>query len=311
MAALTTFVPDVGGTLRAVASTALAPFGDAGMYVATSVKTHVGSGDMPTREEHEELRRRAAELEARTLYLQERVRRQEDRIRQTRLFIGPALSQREMGVYYKLVPARVVVREALPYGYGGALNVGGAGGAVAGAPVTTRNLLIDDPSALLPENWGVVRGRSLVGRVATTWAFGARVRFVTDPQCQVPALILRDPSNDRTIRIVKEGEALEARLTDANNRPIKAIARGDGAEGMVIGDVLAEHSVRPGDAVVTSRDHWVPDNCVPGGIRVGTVTEVEPLADEPGFVRVRVRPAADLSALRRVYVVQPIWARER
>ncbi|MFW6133686.1 MAG: rod shape-determining protein MreC [Planctomycetota bacterium] len=309
-AAVTTFLPRVAGVVRAGAGSVLAPFGDASMYLATAARRRVGRPEMVSADVHEELRREADFLRARIAGLEQRLRDQQDRLRQARTFARLFEADPPGGIPYRLIPARVVARQSLPYGRGGAVNVGSAGGALAGAPVTTRHVLTRDPKALLPEPWGVIRDEALVGRISETWAFGARLALVTDPGCRVAVhvhRIIRDPDNPRQVRIVREGFARSVPLSPRNNAPIEAIAEGarDGSS-VLVREVRSDHNVLPGDVVITR-----PGAYLPAWLLVGKVAEVSEDVGHAGFVRLRVEPAADLDALRRVYIVKPLRPKER
>ncbi|MBS3733578.1 MAG: hypothetical protein KGY99_01485 [Phycisphaerae bacterium] len=307
-AAATTFAPRLGGTVRAAAGTVLAPFADAGMYVTATARRRIGRPEMVPAVEHAALRRRADYLLAQVDHLQKRLADQRDRFRQARAFARLFGDRPAEQIPFKLIPARVVMRQALPYGQGGALNVGGAGGAAVGAPVTMRSLLTGEPKELLPERWGVVRGTVLVGRISASWAFGARVALVTDPSCKVQAQVrrvIRDPDNPRQVRIVREGFARTVKLSPDYNDPIDVIATGgDDARSVVIRQVKADHNILPGDVVVTRADGVCPERLL-----IGEVAEVVADAEHSGFVWLRVDPAAELDALRRVYVVKPVWTK--
>ena len=64
---------------------------------------------------------------------------------------------------------------------------------------------------------------------------------------------------------------------------------------------LEEAGVKAGDWVVAEEPAW--DEQL-RGVRVGQVERIEPIADQPGFARVLIRPAVDLTRLREVMIVK-------
>lgn len=65
-------------------------------------------------------------------------------------------------------------------------------------------------------------------------------------------------------------------------------------------DDLKENGVRPGDWAVLRDDDW-PE--ILHGRRLAQVVEIEPIADEPGFARVLMQPAADFTTVQEVMVL--------
>jgi cell shape-determining protein MreC len=206
-------------------------------------------------------------------------------------------AMRGRGFACNLISARVVLTDSLPYGSTRQINVGTARGVQAGARATTRRLWTDRAKAL-PAGLAALSTEALVGRIDKAWAYGARLRLVTDEAFQMRALVLRRLRTPRKIQVMRPGDAGWKPLDRINNLPIEVWIRGDGA-GIAIRDVPAGHNVLPGDRVVTRAD----ESFLPYKIRIGKVVEVREQPDRGGFTTLRVRPAADLDSLRNVYVV--------
>jgi len=297
-------------SLRNSVQVFLAPLGDAGMYVATSISARTGSAGMRPISPAE-ARRLDEQIE--TLQMQVeglrrellRTRRELAQIQEIRR--SPAFAPLR-DVPLELIPARVVGADALPYSQGRVVNVGREGGASNGQAVTTRLLLLDRSKALPTDLRAIVpyrrlqevTGCALAGRLVETGAFTARLQLVTSRDYKMAARILRQPDG----RLITSGRAKEA-LTATNNALIDVVAEGDGAGGMVVRQVSADHAVRPGDWLVTRDD----DAQLPVQLRVGTVTAVQDDPKRPRWlVTLTVKPQADLDALREVFVVRRLGA---
>jgi len=294
--------PGFSAHLRSLTSYVLAPLGDTGMYLATSIESRVGRLGRRAVSPAEVRRLLAAneELKARLNAVEGELARLIRRRRTMRALYG-AIPYAQ----WELIPALVVGRDSLSYGQTRLLNVGRSDGAALGAGVTTRRLLTDR-SKRLPQNVATISATALVGRVMDAGRFTARLQTVTDPAFEVPAKIRRviDPSNPRKITVTVGGAGLQV-LTPANNVRIPVLARGDGRGGLIVRDVNAYHNIRPGDLLVTAGD----DAFLPVQVRIGKVVEV---IDDPRrrglFVSLRVAPSANLSTLREVYIVVPATA---
>jgi len=204
----------------------------------------------------------------------------------------------------ELIPARVVAEDSLPYGQTRSLNVGQKDKAVARAPVISAEpVLLTDRSKALPTRLAVVTGSALVGRLSQADAFTSSMMLITDRAFSTRARMLRivDARNPRKIVVTTGGQAAEEDLSVDNNSLIEVEARGDGAGGLVIGDVSEYHNIRSGDMLLTAEDRYLP---LP--VRIGRVYKVQKDPKHPLRVIVWVRPAADLESLRDVYIVIPL-----
>ena len=291
--------PEFSGRLRGLTGCVLAPFGDGGMYLATAIKSR--ANDMGRRGLSPAEARRLREINEQLLGRLHAAEGQLDRLlrRQEtlrRLYNSIPYAQ------WELIPAQVVGADALGYGQMRVLNAGQAQGAAAGARVTTRRLLTDRSKAL-PSRLATISATALVGEVIDAGRFTAQLRLITDQGFQVRAEVRRiiKANKPRTITVI-QGDAAEQVLTKANNAKIPVQAAGDGRGHLIARDVNAYHNILPGDWVVTLAD----SEFLPAEIPIGKVIEV---IDDPKrrglFVSLRIKPVANLPALREVYIVVP------
>lgn len=287
--------------LRRIAGYALAPVGDAGMYLSTSLKSQlrqIGGGGL-TPEQADELRERIAALERQLISVESRNVRLHHFLETSRI-ISDMYAPTTSVLADRLIPARVVAGDALPYGQTRLGNAGRLAGVEPGSWVTTR-LVLTDRAKALQKDLAAITPQALVGRTTEeTGAFTARIRLVTDRAFGMGATIKRKVDG-RTIITDQDGSAVEARLTEDNNARIPVWVEGDGAGGMVVSEVTAYHNVQPGDWLMTTGD----DHMLPIAIPIGRVEKVEPNPDDPQVVTLRVRASAELTALRDVYIIAP------
>jgi cell shape-determining protein MreC len=294
--------------VRGVAQTLLAPAGDGGMYLVTALRRRVGrlGGRGLSAEEARRLAQRRERLRRTVARLQREAARYKRQARAAKHFTRHYSPEEDLRC--ELIAAEVVGAGGLPYGQTRVLAVRRDEGAVPGALVTTRQI-VHDRSQALPPKLAVVNAASLVGRLTEeSRAFTARVHLLTDRSFRVKARIRRriDPNRPRTIKRLGP-KAAEVLLTPANNAPVDAMAFGNGADGLVLPDVAALESIRPGDWVMTYPDGVFAEI----ELHIGRVSRVVPNPDNQRFVTVHARPAADLSALREVFVLHPHLLRER
>jgi len=198
----------------------------------------------------------------------------------------------------EVIPARVVASDALPYSQGRTIQ---APSPPAGAMVTTRELFtgVDVP---LPPKLAVLTTTGLVGQIASSSEFTARLRLVTDRTFKMQAQIWRDPAIERRVIFRGSGGEQSVPLTPANNVPIDVDIRGDGANGVIADDVPFDHAVQPGDWIIT-RGHSLE---MPGRVRIAQVKKVTVHKANSLMRVVYAEPLADLSTLREAYIVVPL-----
>jgi cell shape-determining protein MreC len=202
-----------------------------------------------------------------------------------------------------LVPAKVIGGDANPLR--DTRLISPASKVTAHNPVTTRGLAVQSPTAL-PGELAVLSSSALVGRVAESGAWTARLQTVCDAGFQTAVTIKRDPANPRKIQVDQQqaGRVIPVeKALDAADPWVPAILHGDG-RGLTSSELPAYHKVLPGDWVYTAGN----DPRLPMPVLVGVVAAVHPVETDSNHCRLEVRPAADLATLRDVYVVIPKWA---
>ncbi len=291
--------------VRTKAHMFIAPLGDGGMYIVTSLKSS-GGARQANRLSTAEIERLAEENVQLRNQLVEADRRQGVEAEQWRRKLEEVQALRRSSFLPKddvpceLIPARVVAIDSLPYGQMRVANRGAASGVRDGEPVLAR-LLMTDRSKELPGNLAVITSSALVGRITARGAgpFTSQLQLVTDSGFDLDGRIIRRiyPNHPRQIQVLSQGVAALEKLAPANNAPVPVTARGDGAGGMIIKNVGDYHSIQPGDWLMTQGD----DPYLRTELRVGTVVDVKPA--DSHHVTLRVVPFADLDALRDVYIV--------
>jgi len=293
--------PKAAATLRNVARYALLPLTDGPMYLTAAFKSGLGraGGDSISAEEARRLREENEELKAALFNMygeREEFRQQVADIQKIRQAYSP-----KGDFPCELIPARVAAADALPYGRTRLLDYG----APAGSLVTTRILMTDRAKAL-PPNLAAISAQSLAGRIISSGEYSSLLQLVTDRGFEIDeAQIWRiiDPNHPRQIKITRSGAARVETLTPANLTFIPVRAQGDGAGAVIVRDVSVNHSVRPGDWLMTRRE----SRFLPADIPIGRVAEVRDDPKGQGLrVILRVQPLADLESLRDVFIVRPL-----
>ena len=215
----------------------------------------------------------------------------------------------------ELIPARVILGDALPYGQSQTVAKGTIHGVEKGMRVI--DVLTDRAKALPADDrmraitdYSPVAGKPIAGSVLVGWveaagSFTARVRLVTDKRFKIEAVLHRkiDPANPRKILDKTPDGPTVTILTSRNNRLIKVMLSGDGERGLITtDDIPKDHNIRAGDWLWTiGRSAKLPVR-----LRIGEVVSVAQSARKPNFVTVRVAPAAELGALRDVFIVRSL-----
>jgi len=295
--ATTLLGPSVAEKLRSMVHWAFAPLGDAGMYLTTGVKRLTQPQPHVEPNRAEQLLEDNEVLHRRVQYLESQLRQTHRTIRGGRGVFSRLFHPSE-AVPVRLVPARVVAGDSMPYGWTRIINAGDRRDAVRGAYVTQRRAQTDRAEPL-GVNHPVLCTEGLAGRILESGPFTARVQLVVDSGFEVRSQIRRviDPQNPR---LIQAGDQL-VRLSDDNNEPIDVVAFGDGAAGLIVPEVRKVHNIHPGDVLQVRPDV----GALPAPALIGTVVNVSDDAEHVGMVRLYVRPAVDLPSLRDVYIVVP------
>lgn len=213
------------------------------------------------------------------------------------------------GFSCKLIEARVVADEPLPLRNRGLVNAGSAGGARPQDLVTTRHMMHDYPKSLPAELQLAVLGQSfVVGRLISCAPYSATLQLVTDRNFRMPVRVYRliQPGQQRTV--LQSGPSGAPQRRQLRNdgqtpvvvgQPLEMQAQGDGRL-LLLPHVPEEYLLQEGDLVKTAATDFLPVD-----LALGVVSEVEPEKDAIHFCRAKVRPLADLDALRDVIIVLP------
>lgn len=245
-----------------------------------SADTVFGESDVPTTDDALRLKRENAALRHRLTTLSaEHEQLATD-------FAAAAGIRRQGLTSGRLIPARVVAADAVPWRESRLVSAGALSGVRPKAAVTTDHFAVaaDDPAAVR-DGHAVLAGEVLVGFVEQVGTHTARVRLLTDRQTKLKVLIARLKDDryhplDAEFWLVGIGNSsLEVR--DVNHRFIRADA------------------IKAGDVVLT-----VPgDPALPAALTVGVITAIQPDMDNPLLYRLTVEPAAKPHDLRSVFVV--------
>ncbi|MDP6635584.1 MAG: rod shape-determining protein MreC [Phycisphaerae bacterium] len=231
------------------------------------------------------------------------------RIQKMRNAYAPSLRRCE------LIPAQVILGEALPYGQSQTFARGTIHGVEPGMRVID---VLTDRSKALPADDQMraitgyardtdkpVAGSVLVGWVEAAGSFTARVRLITDKRFKIRAWLQRviDPENPRKVTAMTPEGPTEKILTPADSKLIyiQVILHGDGERGLITEDIQKSDNIRPGDWLWTTVSAKLPRS-----LRVGKVISVSESDRNPNFVVAKVAPIADLGALRDIYIVRSL-----
>ena len=164
--------PGFSAWLRGLVGPVLAPLGEGGMYLTTTIerRTERLGQRAVSPGEAQRLMESNAELERRLTAAEGEW---------ARLLAQQQQMQRLYGVIpygqWELIPARVVAVDSLPYGQTRLLNVGRSRGAAPGESVTTRRLLTDR-SKRLPAGVAAIAASALAGRIVEAGPFTAQMQ---------------------------------------------------------------------------------------------------------------------------------------
>ena len=303
----------VSDYLRMPAACALAPVSDYVKASASAFKSALADREVPAMSASEAARlRKEVDLwrsvaQARSwgeIHWWDQYRR----VQNTRNAYGASLERCE------LIPARVILGEALPYGQSQTVAKGTIHGVEKGMRVID---VLTDRSKALPADeqmraitgYSPVSGKPLAGSVLIGWveaagSFTARVRLVTDKRFEIDAWLWRtiDPSNPRKAIVNTPDGPTEKILTHNDNTFIDVKLSGDGERGLITGAIEERHNIRAGDWLWTmGRSAKLPER-----LRIGKVVSVTRSSKNPNFVIARVAPAAELGALRDIFIVRSL-----
>lgn len=119
----------------------------------------------------------------------------------------------------------------------------------------------------------VITADGIVGKVREVFAFSAQVLLITDHESGAGVILEKSR--------------------------LQGVLRGTGMFELALNDIMADEKIEPGEHVITSGG----DRIYPKGLPVGFIGSSQPDRDNPPFLAIRVRPAADLARLEEVLVV--------
>ncbi len=303
-AALTSFLgPEVGGRLRSLVHWAFVPAGDLSgtMYLATSIERQTVPVERLSADQSRRLQAENAELHRRINTLEDEVCTARRVFRNGKRVFSQLFGPSD-DTPVRLISARVVAGDSLPYGWTRLVNVGQKLGSRKGMWVTNRRL-VTNRSKRLPENLAVLSGTALAGRICETGAFTARLQLVTDKGFAIRAQVKRiiNPRNPRRVQI----GARMVRLRQYRNPPVEVFTRGDGTQWLIAGEVNKVHNIQPGDILQTRPEI----GSLPVAVDIGKVVKVSDDSKHPGRSTLWIKPAVNLPALREVFIVIPGMAK--
>jgi cell shape-determining protein MreC len=239
-------------------------------------------------EEHAAFLRERAGLEHQVAALSARVEELEqevDILTATRLW---GSQSGRIGAQGRLIPARVVAKDLLPWRSSKLLNVGSLQGVRSGAPVSSDEFSIDRGSdGGLQSGMTILLREALVGVVEQVGPYASRVKLLSDVDVAMKV---------KLGRFTDEGFAVTERY-------FWLTGRGGGV--MEIRDAkrqeVDEGLIQVGDTVLSDPN----SEMLPAAMTIGRVTAIQPDHDNPLLAILTVRGAVAEADLRRVYVFDP------
>lgn len=255
---------------------------DAAVGIVSSAPSSV-PGDV-----HEKTVRDKAALEHRVAALTMRVTELEQ---ENAILTGIRLADfdgRPIGITGRLIPARVITRDILPWRSSGLIDTGSLRGVRRGATVTSRLFAIDRGAEEgVGDGMAILLSEVFVGVVDSTGTHTARVKMLSDVSTRIR---------------VRIGRFVEDRFVLAG--PDFWLA-GRGGGRMEIRDVDRRHVkseiVRVGDVVLADPS----EGLTPSALTIGKITAIDPDRKNPLLSNLTVTSPMDLDSLRRVYVYDP------
>jgi cell shape-determining protein MreC len=265
------------------------PFQDAAILTADSVAEGFGPTAPPVpSEQFEQIQREKEAAERRFAAVSLRAQQLENQVVLLTAAREWNAGGQPLGAQGKLLPARVVAEDLLPWRSARTINVGLLQGVAPGSTVTSHELDIDRGTADgIAGGQAILLGESLLGFVDEAGSHIARVKLLSDVDVQMKVRIGR-----------LEGDAFQSL-----DRYYWLIGKGRGQ--MQIRDVEAKEVqggiIRTGDMVLSDPQ----SDSLPAAMVIGRITHIESDRDNPLFAILTVEPAVAPDSLRRVYVYLP------
>ncbi len=264
----------------------IVPFQD-GAAIATDSIAGVISADNGTvsRRAFEALEREKAALEHRVAALATRaaeLKKEVDLLAATRLW---DVDGHRLGARGRLIPARVITEDLLPWRSSRLVTVGTLQGIRRGSAVTSRVFTIDEGDAGgLRGGMAVVLGEAFIGLVEQVGTHVSRVKLLSDVDVQMKVRVGRF-TDDGFVSLGKyfwltgQGNGV-MEICDAQRRDVET--------GLIqIGDVVLSDPT---------------SDILPAAMTIGRITAIEPDRDNPLLSIATVNSVIDERSLRRIYI---------
>ena len=277
-----------GGLISAVQ--VLVPFQDAAGRAADVAGGAFSSSPAPVSGHvYNALEREKSALQRHVAALTERITRLEQ---ENAILTGIRLRDVDsdmIGVRGRLVPARIVADDMLPWRDSALVNVGTLRGVRTGAPVTSRGLLLDQGREDgLRDGMAVLLSETLIGVVdENLGTHTARVRLLSDVTTKMRVRIGRFA--DDAFVLVDQDFLLTGR--GKGRMEIRDVDRRD----------VQNNIVQTGDLVLADPS----DGAIPAALAIGKISAIEPDHENPLLSILVVESPITQSPLRQVYVYDP------
>jgi cell shape-determining protein MreC len=264
----------------------IVPFQD-GATVATDSIARVIAADKGTvsRRAYETLQREKAALEHRVAALATRaaeLKKEVDLLAATRLW---DVDGHRLGARGRLIPARVITEDLLPWRSSRLVTVGTLQGIRRGSAVTSRVFTIDEGDAGgLRGGMAVVLGEAFIGLVEQVGTHVSRVKLLSDVSVQMKVRVGRFTDDgfvslDKYFWLTGRGNGV-MEIRDAQRRDVET--------GLI----------QVGDTVLSDPT----SDMLPAAMTIGRITAIEPDRDNPLLSIVTVNSVIEERSLRRIYV---------
>jgi cell shape-determining protein MreC len=268
----------------------LVPVQDAATIAGDATARALSGGGLTavSSEEFAAARRQQAALEHQTAALAARVEELENEVKvltATRLW---SVSGRRIGSQGRLIPARAVTSDVLPWRSSRLVTAGSLQGVPPDVAVISNEFTIElGESAGLRGGLAILLGEAFVGVVEQVGTHTSRVKLLSDPSVQMKVRIGRFKDGAFTLAdgyfwlVGRGGGRMEIRDVEA---------RSIGSGAVRIGDVVLSDSMNAN---------------LPTAMTIGKVARIAPDRDNPLFAHLAVESAVAERDLNRVYVYDP------
>lgn len=267
----------------------IVPFQDAATVAVDAVSSlgEVRPSAVPN-EAHEALKREKAAAEHQAAALAARVEELEGEVAvltSTRLW---SVAGQRLGASGRLIPARVVSRDILPWRSSRLLNAGSVQGVQDGAAVTSHVFTVDrGEDAELRSGLAILLGETFIGVIQQTGTHTSRMKLLSDVSVQMKVRIGRWTGE----RFVLVDRYFWMSGRGSGRMEIRDVERKDVETGIV----------QVGDTILSDPQSDV----LPAAMTIGKVTAASADRDNPLFAVLTITAAVPEESLRRVYIYDP------